>query len=116
MSNPALLSWLIIGHFVGDYLFQTNWMAFGKTQRILPLAIHALVYTISVALLALPAGGLTGQVIIILFLSHMVLDQRSFIRWWVKTVNGKESPGWMNIIVDQTWHLLVLAAVCLMKS
>lgn len=36
MSNPALLSWLIIGHFVGDFLFQTNWMAFGKTQRFLP--------------------------------------------------------------------------------
>lgn len=116
MSNPSLLSWLIIGHFVGDFLLQTNWMAFGKTQRFFPLTIHALVYTASVALLSLPAGGLSGQAIAIIFISHMALDQRSFVRWWVQAVNGKESPGWMNVVVDQTWHLLVLAVVCLVKS
>jgi hypothetical protein len=33
-------------HLIGDYVFQTDWMARGKTQAALPALIHATTYTI----------------------------------------------------------------------
>jgi hypothetical protein len=37
---------------MGDYLFQTSWMANEKTKRFLPALIHATIYSLPFLLIA----------------------------------------------------------------
>lgn len=107
-------AFLILGHLVGDYLFQTSWMAAYKSSKWLPLFVHSAVYTFFIAIFAwIGFGGLSVLGIAIVFIAHLILDQRSFVSWWVKNVmkaTGKEA-GWLSIVVDQIFHILVLALV-----
>lgn len=36
---------LLILHFLGDFILQSNWMALGKSKSWYPLLIHTLVYS-----------------------------------------------------------------------
>lgn len=103
---------LLLAHLVGDYLFQTSWMAANKARHWLPLTVHSLVYTFWIILFAwFGFGGLSLGAILLIFVSHLILDQRSFVQWWVSTImrtQGKEA-GWLSIMVDQIFHLLILA-------
>lgn len=36
----SLFSYLLIGHLIGDFLFQTTWMAMFKTTKWVPLIVH----------------------------------------------------------------------------
>ncbi|MDF9408619.1 MAG: hypothetical protein A4E52_02163 [Pelotomaculum sp. PtaB.Bin013] len=103
-----MFSWMLVGHMVGDFLLQTGWMA-KKTINITSLLTHCLVYTLTIYIAVLPAGGLSLKAIIVIFASHIVLDHRKFVLFWVRRVNNAESLPWMNIVIDQCFHLLVLA-------
>lgn len=108
-----IFGWLIVGHLVGDFLLQNNWMALNKTRNLIPLMVHSLVYTGAVGLFALLGGGLSLPSLAIIFFSHILLDNRVFVGWWVKYVNGAENIPWMKIVVDQSWHVLILALIIL---
>ncbi len=92
-------------------MFQTNWMAREKTKNITALLIHSAVYTFFTGLAATLAGKFSWPALLILFFSHMLLDNRKFICFWVKSINGSSDIAWFNIVVDQCWHLVVLAFV-----
>lgn len=106
--NP--FSWLIMGHLAGDFLFQTRWMAERKRHDFLVLSIHSLIYTAVVWLFSLGFGGLSLSALIVLFLSHFFLDKRFFVEWWTKNITGS-SETWISIVIDQTFHLLVLVLI-----
>ena len=110
----TVFSYLLIGHLIGDFLFQTSWMAMFKATKWLPLIVHCFVYTISVsAVVFLEYGVLPILAILLLFISHMFLDRRIFVSWWVKHImktDGTESK-WLCIMVDQIFHLIILGAV-----
>lgn len=108
-----IFSWLIVGHLVGDFLLQSNWMAINKTRNLLPLVVHSLVYTGAVGLFALLGGGLSLPALAIIFIFHILLDNRVFVGLWVKHINGAEDILWLRIMVDQSWHILILALVTL---
>jgi ABC-type amino acid transport system permease subunit len=105
---------LLLGHVVGDFLLQTRWMAAHKAAQWLPLAVHAAVYTVSVAVLGSLVGTLHLWALAVLFVSHMALDHRRFVRWWSRVVQGV-TPGapeaWVIIMADQSFHLLVMGLV-----
>lgn len=107
---------LLIAHLVGDYLFQTSWMAMNKATRWIPLLAHVTVYTGIVTLIAwISFGGLPLPAIIFIFVTHLILDRRGFVTWWVEnimTAKGKEAK-WLMIVVDQIFHLIVLA-ICVL--
>ena len=42
--NLALIIVLLVAHFVGDFICQTNWMALHKSKRWDALALHVAVY------------------------------------------------------------------------
>jgi len=80
---------LILAHLVADYLLQLRWMAANKAHQWLPLIAHSLLYTFVLGLVAhLSFGGLTPLGLLILFLSHVFLDRRTFVHWWAKTIMG----------------------------
>ncbi len=109
-----LFSWLLIGHLVGDYIFQIRWMADNKSSHLLPLFVHSIVYSGIVALFALLKGGLSWYGITLIVLAHIILDQRKFIDFWAKAITGTDQIQWLKIALDQSWHILVLGLATLL--
>lgn len=103
---------LLIAHLFGDFIFQTNWMAVNKANRTNSLLFHALTYTLTIFLFAsVFSVKLSVWAILLIFVSHCILDRRSFPKWWVKTVmrvHGRETD-WLVIMVDQAFHVFILA-------
>lgn len=59
---------LILLHFIGDFILQSNWMALGKSKSIPPLTFHVLVYS----LVFLPFYGFHFW--IVTFYLHWIVD------------------------------------------
>lgn len=115
MPTPTeLLPWLLAGHMAGDYLVQTAWMADNKARQWLPLLVHVAVYTACIYLFSLPAGGLGAAGLALVFATHIVLDRRRSVAWWVRTVCQADDLPWMLVVVDQSWHVVVLAVASML--
>ena len=99
---------------MGDYLFQTKWMATKKAKEWIPLLVHCMIYTVVITILVyLGYGWLPMGAIALIFGSHILLDQRTFISWWVKHImkaEGKEA-SWLQTMADQTFHLIILGII-----
>lgn len=108
--NTFLL--LIVGHAVGDFLLQTNWQAENKSRIWKALLTHCLVYSIVVYLLALLAGGISLISILVIFLSHVLLDKGNIVNWWIKTIKKEQTDKVeIRFLVDQSLHILVLLII-----
>lgn len=74
-------AWL--GHFVGDYLLQNQWMAIGKSQKgwhgHLTCTVHVLLYTAAVAALT---GVLSPLVLLSIAVPHWIIDRWS-LAWYI---------------------------------
>lgn len=112
-----IFTWLVIGHLVGDWMLQNDWMARGKQRRFFTQAIfvHCMVYTLTlfvalwIASLDSPVSPPYIPFALTIFLSHWLIDAGNlagrWVRWW------KQSRLlFVRIMVDQTLHVLVLAA------
>ncbi|MFZ3172920.1 MAG: DUF3307 domain-containing protein [Carboxydocellales bacterium] len=109
----TLFDLLIVGHLIGDFILQNRWMAEGKVNAWTPLLVHSAVYTGVIALVALLAGGISLQGIMIIFLAHVLQDRRVIVRFWAeKVTQGSEVP-WLMIMLDQSWHVVFLAIATL---
>lgn len=109
----GLFNWLLVGHFVGDFILQTRWMAEKKAKELIPLIVHSVVYTITLALFALLTNGLSWWGIGLIFFCHLILDQRAFIDFWAAKINGNTNIDWLKITLDQSWHILIIALATL---
>ncbi len=109
-----LFSSLLVGHLVGDFLLQTTWMAENKDEEWVPLIIHCFLYTAAVALFALLAGGLSILPIVVIFISHIIIDKAKIVDLWAKYITRSPKNTWLRIIQDQVWHLLILVLVTLL--
>lgn len=117
-STPLLLA--LIGHLVGDYLLQNDWMALNKKKLYggPNCAIHALIWTCAVM-------GFAGWfeytsrcvwVFAILLLTHYWQDRTNIIAWWMDLIGQKQfrtgiCAPWSIIVVDNVWHILTIWAV-----
>lgn len=103
--------WLLIGHLIGDFLLQSSWMAKNKAVKWLPLLAHVAVYTAVVGIFGVMSGGLSAAAIALIVLSHLILDRRTFVSFWVRhvqTAKGAEQ-AWLCIMADQIFHIIILA-------
>ncbi|RME58861.1 MAG: DUF3307 domain-containing protein [Caldilineae bacterium] len=108
--------WLLIGHLLGDWVLQNDWMAQNKQNGLFnrAIAIHAAVYTIILvftlgiahrdAAAAPPYLAFAGAV----FISHWIIDASNLGLRWNRFFNQSELL-FMRIAVDQILHLVVLA-------
>jgi hypothetical protein len=104
----------LITHLVADWLFQTHWEAVNKAEKFLPLFVHSSIYT----LCFIPAFyyfEFNWLFLLILFGTHMILDNRKFEHWWLKKIKGVTKDNvndftWNILLlgVDQSFHLLIL--------
>lgn len=99
--NVTLLALLVSAHFIGDFAFQSQWMAENKGKLWEVNAYHVLVYTATIFLVAAMAGFTLPLIALAgIAVSHFLFDTMK-ARWGlVKTI-------WL----DQILHLLVLAAI-----
>lgn len=101
----------LVGHLVGDYLLQDDWMAKEKRTRSAVCALHAGLWTVAVCVFT---GWFAWPAVLFLFLTHFLQDRTGFARWWMTAcVNqwdfafGPLGP-WSIIVVDNTWHAVAL--------
>lgn len=108
----TLFEVLFLAHLVGDYLFQTSWMAMNKAKHWGALLVHSAVYTIVLYIAANVIWAkqpLSISAIAVIFLGHVFLDRRTFVTWWVRRIMTAQGNNWLGIMVDQVFHLLLIA-------
>lgn len=119
----------LIAHALGDYLFQTSWMAMGKTQRWLPAIVHGCVYGLVYWLVLQPSP----QAMAVIVGTHILIDRFRLARYicWTKefltypfqrpkpwkdcskTGFDPNTPthlaDWLMIIIDNIMHVCINA-------
>jgi hypothetical protein len=129
----------IVGHFVGDYLLQNDWMALNKTKRNKlgwqACSLHVILYTLSVVIclsLADKSVFLMWWIWLIIGIPHYLIDHyslASYIMLWKNGVKpfevvkdddpidikalwkvGFNAP--VYILNDNTLHWICLLATC----
>jgi len=118
-----VFSWLLLAHLVGDWLLQNDWMARGKRQGLFTLAgtVHFAVYTATAVGALWLSGAADGNPIVLLigavviFASHWLLDAAGIADRWVRLCRQSDGES-VRIMVDQTLHLLVLAALAVFSQ
>lgn len=110
--------WLLLGHLVGDWLLQNDWMAKGKRQGFFTWAglVHFAIYTAGVVGMLWFSGvrdsGPATYLFLVatVFVSHWLIDATDVVRWWMH-FHRQSDLEVVRLMVDQTLHLLVLALV-----
>lgn len=102
----------IIGHLVGDYLLQNDWMALNKKKSTFHCVVHCSIWTACVVLFA--AWPL--WTVLPLFATHFVQDRTQVINWYMRTVGQVQfakppMAPWSMIVVDNVWHLVAIYAI-----
>ncbi|WP_215192997.1 DUF3307 domain-containing protein [Exiguobacterium sp. s95] len=118
--NVELFIVLYIAHKIADYLFQTNNQALNKTQKWIPLLIHCVIYTLILTVLPyLILGFISWSAIIVIFITHVILDKGEFLNLWAKKIKRIENPNDTTVKLamfelDQAFHYLVIFFVSFM--
>lgn len=98
-----------IGHLVGDYLVQNDWMALNKKLSTLHCLVHVTLYTLSIwAFTHWPLWAIG-----IVFVTHFIQDRTTIINKWMLLVGQARfaqppMAPWSVIVVDNVWHLVTL--------
>ncbi len=111
------MTWFI-GHLVGDFLFQNDWMANNKKQHTWPCLVHVSFYTFAVMLFTW-LGQFAGYepwpwwAALVVFIPHFLIDRTNVVKWSMDHKGQKNfavppMAPWSIIAVDNTWHLVCL--------
>jgi hypothetical protein len=99
--HDLLFPALLLGHMIGDWVLQSDYMAANKFDSVAARAWHVLVYPATVFFVScwfVPDGFLLTLAIWMLA-SHFVIDSR---RW------RTSAPLFVQIVADQTLHFAAL--------
>lgn len=105
----------LVGHLVGDYLAQNDWMAKNKKKAgsagAIPCTVHCLIWSFCVILFA---GWMDKPIVAaVLFMTHYIQDNTNLVRRWMSLIGQDEFAGpplgpWSIIVVDNVWHIVTL--------
>lgn len=104
---------MILGHLVGDYLLQTDWMAANKTNSSLVCTVHCIVYTLAVATILTASGSVLPLLAyVIIGVTHFALDRWRLAYRMMQYTGHRNFAAhlhpWSTILYDNILHLLVL--------
>ena len=107
LITMRLIVFLVIAHCVGDYLFQSTYLAVNKGKDKYLLFIHSVLYVFGVILTGyIFSIEISVLQILALFIAHMITDYIKASGVSVKALGDKKA-----LIVDQVIHYLVLFLV-----
>lgn len=105
----GLTVWLLFIHFLGDFAFQTNWMATQKSRSLKALFAHVGTYTAILTLgVAVPAGSQTLLYIGVNGSGHLATDyvtSKVIAHYFAK---DNQRLAWVFIGLDQFIHTAIL--------
>jgi Protein of unknown function (DUF3307) len=120
---------LLVSHIAGDFLLQTEWQALNKAGGLgrsrearRALRNHALTYTATFLPGLVWIASERGDALPILLaalitLPHMVVDDGRLLRVWMHEVKHSPEPApGLVIMVDQSFHILMLFLVALLAA
>ena len=87
---------LLLGHMVGDYLLQNNWMAMNKSGSTLKCAVHCGLYTIAVSIATWSVSLAHWQWPLLVFASHFPIDRWSLADKWLHLIRGRALSDFME--------------------
>lgn len=116
---------ILLAHFVGDYLLQSDWMAVEKTKRWWPAIVHGVTYGLPFLLVTH-----SWLALIVIIGTHIIIDRYRLARHivWVKNFIAPRSywyawddckatgyhkdrapwlSTWLMIIADNTIHIII---------
>jgi len=101
-----------MGHLIGDFLLQSDWMALNKKKRTFPCAVHCLIYSLTVLLCA----GWPWWTFWVVFATHFAQDRTNIVVWLMNHKGQKQfaqppMAPWSIIVVDNVMHLTLLWAL-----
>lgn len=112
------LTCALIGHLVGDYLLQNDWMALNKKKSSIACAVHCIIWATCVCLFA---GWMefSDSILawVLLFSSHFIQDRTQLVMFWMTRINRQQAfatgqcAPWSIIVVDNVWHVVQIWAV-----
>lgn len=112
--NANGICYLLLVHYIGDYLCQSRWMAKNKSHDNSALSLHVLVYTFVLWVGVTPFALRDAQGAIIFLLlngvAHLVTDyitSRAVARLWSEK---REYETFAIMGADQVLHQFVLVA------
>lgn len=104
-----MIIFLVIAHCVGDYLFQSSYLALNKGKDKYLLFVHSILYAFGIILTAyIFTIEITILQILVLFITHMIIDYSRTKDTVIKILGEKRI-----IIIDQIVHYLILFLVFL---
>lgn len=107
LITMRLVVFLIMAHCVGDYLFQSTYLAVNKGKDKYLLFVHSVLYVFGIILTAhVFSIEISVLQILTLFIAHMVADHIKASGISTKALGEKKA-----LIVDQAIHYLVLFLV-----
>lgn len=115
MNNALAL--LLAGHFVGDWIVQTDWQAANKAASWRANQLHMLGYHVALgaaAALVLPAASV-AIVLGVSWATHSVIDRRWPVKRLMAATGSKpfSETTFGVVAVDQALHLTIL---CLLAA
>lgn len=128
MSWSSVLVALLVSHVVGDVLLQTDWQAINKSTGVAdPVGRQALLHHVVSYMIAFLAalvwiGAQTNAwraiaVGVLVAIPHLVIDDGTIVRFWLRAVKGSVSPGpGLIIATDQSFHIVCLLGAALVAS
>jgi Protein of unknown function (DUF3307) len=126
MSWVEVFAVLLVSHFTGDYLFQTEWQALHKRGGLgsnresrRALAAHITTYTLAFVpafvWLATDIGWAVVAAVAAVAVPHWIQDDGRLLAVYVRHVKGFEAADNppVTAAVDQSFHFLALFALAL---
>jgi hypothetical protein len=118
---------LLVSHLAGDFLLQTEWQALNKAGGLgrspdarRALRNHALTYTLAFIPGLIWIGVDHNAAVAVLLgllvtVPHVIVDDGRLLMIWMRTVKHvpETNPG-LRIMVDQSFHLVLLLPVALL--
>ncbi len=111
-----LLFILLLGHYMGDFAFQTGRMAKLKVTSRRVLTEHVITYTLTLTVFLYFGLILTGQADQFLTLSTLSVMSFVFVEHWVQDyIKGRKfNKITQAFFLDQALHIIVLYAMRLL--
>ena len=124
---------LLLGHLLGDYIVQNDFMAQGKTsppagsthpwyRSHLICALHCTVYTLAMYIAVCPVHSFPWWFYAATCAIHWPVDRYRLAVWWMKRVSGQTAfatgpcSPWSIIVVDNVFHLATLYVLALIAG
>jgi hypothetical protein len=95
---------MILGHLIGDYLLQNDWMATQKKKHEglgwSACLVHCFLYTAAVCV---TMGNFDIMWVVVVFFSHFAIDKFPVVEWYSKLIGSRSIDKFLNEAENQEY-------------